>query len=168
MSAQTGHMLYFAYGEDLPRSDFSKAFPGAEWFGPARLEAHRLVADVAGRANVRAEVGATVWGALWLVPAALLADLDAHAPHGHERTTRRIVSPAGPCTEATLYLSAGSAANPYALANVERLLEGARENRLPASYAQELSRVVRGDAGADAVASGKTRSRSGKSRKDSH
>jgi hypothetical protein len=141
MSAQTGYMLYFAYGEDLPRSGFTCDFPEAEWFGPARLEGHRLVANAAGLANVRSETGATVWGSLWLVPGAMLPALDAHAADGYERTTRRIVSPAGPCTEATLYLSPEGGVGAK-LAHVDVLLKGARESRLPASYIKELSQKV--------------------------
>ncbi len=138
MPALTGHMLYFAYGEDLPRAEFMRLFPGAEWFGPARLEGHRLVANAVGRANVRPEAGVTVWGALWLVPAALLPALDAHAGEGYERTTRRIVSPAGPRTEAILYLSTAPEEGTLSLARLAVLLAGARENRLPAAYVKEL------------------------------
>jgi gamma-glutamylcyclotransferase (GGCT)/AIG2-like uncharacterized protein YtfP len=141
MPELTGHMLYFAYGEDLPRAWFTRLFPGAEWFGPARLEGHRLVPNAAGRANLRTEAGATVWGALWLVPAALLPALDANAGSGYERTTRRIVSPAGPCTEATLYVSTVPGESAPTLVELDTLLIGARENRLPAAYIKELSEM---------------------------
>ena len=135
----SGQMLHFAYGEDLGRAEFERACPGAEWFGPARLEGHRLIFDKAGRANVKEAGGATVWGALWLVPAGRLAALDAGAASGYERTTRRIVSPAGPRTEATIYLAkaAGQAAPPTP-ERLEALLEAAKENRLPAAYIAEL------------------------------
>ena len=162
MSAQTGYMLYFAYGEDLPRSGFTRRFPEAEWFGPARLEDHRLVADAAGLANVRPEAGATVWGALWLVPGAMLPALDANAAEGYERTTRRIVSPAGPRTEATLYLSIAAEKPASLLAHLDVLLKGARESRLPASYIKELSQsAANGAKKSPAVITGKAR-------KDSH
>jgi gamma-glutamylcyclotransferase (GGCT)/AIG2-like uncharacterized protein YtfP len=143
MSEQTGHMLYFAYGEDLPRSGFTRKFPGAEWFGPARLEGHRLVPNAVGLANVRAETGATVWGSLWLVPGSMLPALDAHAAEEYERTTRRIVSPAGPRTEATLYLSTASGKPAAVLAHLDVLLKGAKESRLPASYIKELSQAYK-------------------------
>lgn len=137
MPALTGHMLYFAYGEDLPRTAFMRSHPGADWFGPARLEGHRLVTNASGRANVRAETGATVWGALWLVPAALLPALDANAGAGYERTTRRIVSPAGPRTEATLYLSTAPEEG-SSMTQLAAVLAGARECQLPAAYINEL------------------------------
>jgi hypothetical protein len=97
-----------------------------------------LVASPTGRANVRPEEGATVWGALWLVPAALLTSLDARATDDFERATRRIVSPAGPRTEATLYLSTSAGREASALMQLDALLTGARESRLPAAYINEL------------------------------
>lgn len=147
MAALTGHMLYFAYGDDLRHAVLKRACPGAEWFGPARLEDHRLTAAGGGRANAVAAPGEVVWGALWLVPGAEMANLETVAGAGYERTTRRIVSPAGPRTEATVYLS-GKSSGAEVLANVAELIEGAKENRLPAAYIEELKR-------------------SGKSRKDS-
>lgn len=140
MPTLTGSMLHFAYGEDLAHAEFKRGCAGAEWFGPARLEDHRLIFNEAGRANVREEAGATVWGALWLVPASSLVELDATAATGgYVRTTRRIVSPAGPRTEATLYLAeqpCGEGAPAPGL--TERLVEAAVENRLPAAYREEL------------------------------
>jgi gamma-glutamylcyclotransferase (GGCT)/AIG2-like uncharacterized protein YtfP len=147
MPELSGHMLHFAYGEDLAHGVFRKTCPGAEWFGPARMEGHRLAFVADGRASVRAEAGAEVWGALWLVPAAMLPTLDAVAGEGFVRTTRRIVSPAGPRTEATVYVlpedGMQTGAKPPA-ARVQALLAAAKENRLPAAYVNEL----RGLAGA--------------------
>lgn len=139
----TGSMLHFAYGEDLAHAEFKRGCAGADWFGPAKLEDHRLVFDNEGRPNVRPEAGAVVWGALWLVPASSLAALDAAAVAGYERTTRRIVSPAGPRTEATIYLSVNEFTGPPASGLAERLLAGAKENRLPAAYLQELRAWVK-------------------------
>ena len=138
MPELTGHMLHFAFGADLPHAEFKRMCPGAEWFGPAKMEGHRLGFTAGGRPTVRPEAGATVWGALWLVPAALLPALDTLAGGNYERTTRRIVSPAGPRTEATVYLptDTGSGAAPGAL--VKALLDGAKDNRLPAAYRDEL------------------------------
>ncbi|HSI09010.1 MAG: gamma-glutamylcyclotransferase family protein [Rariglobus sp.] len=136
MPELTGHMLHFAYGDDLSRAVFLKTCPGADWFGPARMEGHRLIFDAAGRASVRTDAVAVVWGALWLVPAAMLPVLDASAGEGFARTTRRIVSPAGPRTEATLYV-AEIAERDEAAPTAERLhalIEAAKENKLPADY----------------------------------
>lgn len=140
MPELTGYILYFAYGDDLSRTRFVNGCPGADWFGPARLEGHRLVFDASGRTSVRAEENSSVWGALWLVPAARLAGLDAGADAGFVRTTRRIVSPAGPRTEATVYvaeIATGEETAPVP-ERVEGLLEAAKENKLPAAYLAEL------------------------------
>ena len=149
MAAQTGCMLYFAYGEDLSRAGFERLFPGSEWLGLARLEGYRVVPNSVGRANLRVEEGSTVWGVLWMVPAALLPALDANAGAGYQRTTRRIVSPAALRIEATLYLSTERGRGASTLIQLETVLAGARENRLPAEYIAELKSA-------------------GKPRKDSH
>ncbi|MBC8041280.1 MAG: gamma-glutamylcyclotransferase [Opitutaceae bacterium] len=136
MPELTGHMLHFAYGEDLSRVGFLETCPGADWFGPARLDGHRLIFDAAGRVSVRACEGSVVWGALWMVPAALLPVLDARAGENFERTTRRIVSPAGPRTEATLYVTEVAEAAEVAPSKerLHALLDAAKGNHLPADY----------------------------------
>ena len=136
-------MLHFAYGEDMSPHVFKESCPGAEWSGPARLEGHRLVFDPGGRANVKAQTGATVWGSLWLVPAARLPDLDAGAAGGYRRTTRRIVSPAGPRTEAMLYLSEATGTGTPSPERLRGLLAAAKESRLPTSYQGELKAVLK-------------------------
>lgn len=138
MPELSGHMLHFAYGDDLAHAVFLKVCPGAEWFGPARMEGHRLVFTYEGRATVKTQAGSTVWGALWLVPAAALPTLDESAPEGFERTTRRIVSPAGPRTEATVYISKAQASPVPMKDRLKPLLAAAKENRLPAVYIEEL------------------------------
>ncbi|MFA6289375.1 MAG: gamma-glutamylcyclotransferase family protein [Opitutaceae bacterium] len=142
MAGPSGQLLYFAYGADLRREDFVRRCPGSDWLGLARLEGHRFVIGPQGLATIKPDKEATVWGALWLVPAGELAALDVFAgvPQGlSERTTRRIVSPAGPRTEAMMYVgqSAG-AAGPSAAGYMASIIAGADENRLPAAYLKEL------------------------------
>ena len=82
-----------------------------------------------------------VWGVLWLVPAEALPSLDTLAGVGErrcERTTRRIVSPAGPRTEAMVYLTGQSGEGEASTDYLDEVLAGARENKLPASYLAEL------------------------------
>jgi hypothetical protein len=136
MPELSGHMLHFAYGEDLSRAGFLKTCPGADWFGPARLEGHRLVFDGQGRASLRATEGSVVWGALWMVPASQLPALDANAGENFQRATRRIISPAGPRTEATVYVAeiGEGAETAPAFARLHTLIEAAKENKLPADY----------------------------------
>jgi len=134
-------MLYFGYGSNLDRAVFQRSCPGAEWFGAARLEDFRFTISAGGHASVKPEVGAVVWGGLWLVPGGELAELDTSpdAPDtSYERATRRIVSPAGPRTEATLYLSTGAAEGRPSAAYLEALIAAAKKNKLPATYVKEL------------------------------
>lgn len=142
MGGLSGQLLYFAYGADISREDFVYRLPGADWLGLAILEGHRLVIDARGVASVRVEKGATVWGVLWFVPADELPSLDKFngaSGGGGERTTKRIVSPAGPRIEAMMYVSllngsAGVSAEGY----LAGIIKGAVENRFPAEYLQEL------------------------------
>lgn len=134
MPELSGHLLYFAYGDDLSRAAFEKACPGAEWFGPARMEGHRLAFAANGSATVRAASAADeVWGVLWMVPAARLALLDKLAVAGFARSTRRIVSPAGPRTEAMVYVGGAADVSPPE-ARLRALREAAKESRLPPAY----------------------------------
>jgi gamma-glutamylcyclotransferase (GGCT)/AIG2-like uncharacterized protein YtfP len=111
------------------------------------MEGHRFVLGAQGVATLKAEEGATVWGALWLVPAGELATLDrlAGVKEGRsERTTRRIISPAGPRAEAMVYVSALSgSADANAANHMAEVIEGALENRLPAIYIRELKTWVK-------------------------
>ncbi|MET0263004.1 MAG: gamma-glutamylcyclotransferase family protein [Rariglobus sp.] len=138
MAELTGHMLHFAYGEDLSPVVFKRHCPGADWFGAARLEGYRLVVGAGGRFNVVPDEAATTWGGLWLVPASALAAVDAVAAQNYERTTRKVVSPAGPRIEATLYLSADLAETCATSAQVTGIIEAAKGCRLPAAYIREL------------------------------
>jgi len=61
-----------------------------------------------------------------------------------ERTTRRIISPAGPRTEAMMYAgpsagTTGASTEGY----MAGILTGAGENRLPAAYLKELQTWVK-------------------------
>ncbi len=142
MGGLSGQLLYFAYGADISREDFVRRCPSADWLGLARLEGHRFVIDARGVASVRVEKDTTVWGVLWLVPADELSSLDkfAGAPEGgSERTTKRIISPAGPRIEAMMYVSAvdgppGRSAEGYRSA----IIKGSVENLFPAEYLEEL------------------------------
>jgi gamma-glutamylcyclotransferase (GGCT)/AIG2-like uncharacterized protein YtfP len=147
MGGLSGQLLYFSYGADISREDFVRRCPGADWLGPARLEGYRFVIGAQGVATVKVEKDAIVWGVLWLVPADELSSLDKFAgvTEGRgERTTKRIVSPAGPRTEAMMYVSlidgpVGVSAEGYMAA----IIDGAEGNRFPADYLKELKTWVR-------------------------
>ncbi len=144
-STPGGQFLYFAYGMNMRRDAFRQLCPGADWLGVARLEAHRPVIAWHGYASALPNAASTVWGVLWLVPAARLPALDAFeqvADGFYARLTRRVVTPAGPRVETMLYLAPradlGTPSAPY----LAEVLAGARENKLPAAYLRQLARLA--------------------------
>ena len=141
--APGGKVLYFAYGANLRRNAFRQLCPGADWIGVARLEAHQPVISWHGYASVLPDATSTVWGALWLVPAASLPALDEFelvASGLYERVTRRVFTPAGPWVESMLYVSPRSDLGAPQPGYLDEVLAGAREHRFPAAYLARLAR----------------------------
>ena len=137
--------LYFAYGANLRRDAFRQLCPGADWLGIGRLEGHRIVIAWHGYANVLPEAASTVWGVLWLVPAAGLPALDAfeQVTDGlYERVTRRVVTPAGPRVETMLYLASRPDLGAPQSGYLDEVIAGAKENRLPATYLRQLAALA--------------------------
>ena len=135
-------VLYFAYGANLRHDAFRQLCPGADWLGVARLEAHRPIIAWHGYASVLPDAAATVWGALWLVPAIGLPALDKFelvAEGLYERVTRRVVTPAGPRVETMLYVAPRPDLGLPQPGYLEQVLAGAKENRLPAAYLRQLA-----------------------------
>ncbi len=125
----------------MRRDVFEKRCPGADWLGLARIEDHRFVIGPHGLANIQSRRGEQIWGILWFVPAGALVALDTLAGVGEglcERTTRRIVSPAGPHTEAMVYLTEQAGEGEASADYLDEVLTGARESKLPATYLSEL------------------------------
>jgi gamma-glutamylcyclotransferase (GGCT)/AIG2-like uncharacterized protein YtfP len=141
-----GQVLYFAYGANMRRAAFCHLCPGADWLGVARLEGFRPVIAWHGYASVQPDPASTVWGVLWLVPAARLPALDgfeAVASGWYARTTARVTTPAGPRAEAMLYLAPRPDTGPAHPGYLEEVLAAARENRLPAAYLASLALLAR-------------------------
>ncbi len=147
MGGLSGQLLYFAYGADVSREDFVHRCPGADWLGPAKLEGYRFVIGAHGAATVKPAKDTVVWGVLWLVPADELSSLDKFAgviEGRSERTTKRIVSPAGPRTEAMMYVglpddAIGVSSEGY----MARIIAGAEGNGFPSAYLKELKTWVK-------------------------
>jgi gamma-glutamylcyclotransferase (GGCT)/AIG2-like uncharacterized protein YtfP len=140
-----GQVLYFAYGANLRREAFRQLCPGADWLGVARLEGHRFVIAWHGYASAQPDPESTVWGVLWLVPAARLPALDDFEAVGagwYERVTRRVVTPAGPRVETMLYLAPRPDLGAPHSGYLDEVLAGAKENKLPAAYVSQLARLA--------------------------
>lgn len=138
-------ILYFDYAANLRRDAFDRRIEGSDWLGVARLEDHRLVIAGQGQASAEPAENASVWGALWLLPATQLPWLDEQAgvPAGRcVRTTARVVTPAGPRAEAMLYRAASVAAGSGRPGDVAELLAAAKSIRLPATYLAEIAALA--------------------------
>jgi len=129
----------------MRREAFQKLCPGADWLGIARLEGHRVVIAWHGYATVQPHPATTVWGVLWLVPAARLPALDdyegVNAGH-YVRTTARVVTPAGPRVETMFYLAPRPDLGVPAAGYLAEVLAGAKENQLPAAHLKQLAQLA--------------------------
>jgi len=138
--------LYFAYGSNLSQRRLAERIPGPECQGPARLADYRLSfnkhsADGSGKANLVASPGEEAWGVLWTIAREDWPTLDGFEP-GYVRTPCSAVDAAGQPRAASVYLwpGAGPEEAPYDW-YLAYLLEGARENQLPAEYVRRLAAV---------------------------
>jgi len=135
--------LYFAYGSNLCASRLCGRVPSAACVGRARLPGRRLVTDKLGRdgsgkANLREDGAATVWGVLYEIHSTHWAELDA-CESGYSRVSLEVVTEAGGRLLAQTYVSEMLTADPVPYAWYKRLvIEGARAHGLPANYVAML------------------------------
>ena len=134
------HAVYFAYGSNLLSARMRQRVPSARAAGVARLAGYRLSTDKAGRdgsgkANLRAEAGASVWGVLWRLDAQEWPLLDA-CESGYARILVDLEEDGG---AAHTYRSEQLTDDPVlSLAYKRWLVEGAREHGLPAAWIAQL------------------------------
>lgn len=138
-------LLYFDFAPYLSSDAFVGRVPSADWFGVARMEDFRIALAPDGRLTAHAASGSAIWGTLWMLPAECLPWLDDHfgvAQGLAQRTTARVVSPAGPRTEAMLYLPRGKMTGANGLPDRPAVVAAARALRFPAAYLAELAALV--------------------------
>ncbi len=143
-------LLYFDFAGFLGREAFQGKVESADWFGTARAEDCRIACAADGRLTFQPAAGAAVFGTLWMLPAEVLPWLDQHfgVAAGHsQRTTARVVSPAGPRTEAMVYLPTADSTGSPGSPDLAVIVAAARAQRLPAAYLAELTALgaIRGD-----------------------
>ena len=135
--------LYFAYGSNLCASRLRGRVPSAACVGRARLPGRRLVTDKLGRdgsgkANLREDAAATVWGVLYEIHSSHWAELDA-CESGYLRVSLEVETEDGARRLAQTYVSEMLTADPVPYAWYKRLvIEGAREHGLPSDYVAML------------------------------
>lgn len=134
-------LLYFDFAGFLGRDAFEGKVDPADWFGVARAEGFRVSLSTDGRLTLAPAAGSATFGTLWMLPAEALPWLDRHfgvAPGFSRRTTARVASPAGPRTEAMIYLPAAAATGVDQVPTLAAVIAAARSIRLPAAYVAEL------------------------------
>lgn len=134
--------LYFAYGSNLQTARLRERVPSARVLGAHLLEGFRFTLDKPGRdgsakANLRAQAGGRVWGAVYNLDAADWAKLDA-CEFGYRRLRVRLRAD-GAEREADAYLSQLRCEELVAFRWYKQLiLDGAREHALPSEWIEFL------------------------------
>jgi len=138
-------LLYFDFAGFLGRDAFAGKVDPADWFGVARAEGFRVSLSADGRLTLAPAAGAVSFGTLWMLPAEALPWLDHHfgvASGFSQRTTARVASPAGPRTEAMIYLPAAAEVGRDQAPALGAVIAAARSIRLPAAYLAELAALA--------------------------
>ena len=142
-------MFIFAYGSNMDPVQMRQRCPGAQTAGTAVLRDHRLcfprLSDRrgCGVASVEPAVGDEVWGVLYRLDAADLAELDGFEGFGAGRPARDnrynrlaiVVEVEGVPTEAEAYFAVATENPPAPNAvYLAHLRDGARHHGLPETY----------------------------------
>jgi cation transport regulator ChaC len=143
---------YFAYGSNMDHDQMSRRCPGASFIRRAYLPNHRLHFPrrrrdcEEGVASIRAETGCLVWGVLWQVPPADVAELDRKEgfrkadPLGgsYRKEQCTVIADGGSQVSAWTYV-----ANDYRPNGeyMNKIIRGAECAGLPPSYLEQLKSV---------------------------
>lgn len=134
--------LYFAYGSNLSPVRMRERIAGARALGAARLAGRRLCFDKrgmdgSGKANLRDDPHASVWGALYRFDPDEWRRLDGFEP-GYARVGVE-VEWRGETRAAQTYMSGELTEDPVPLAGYKRwIVEGARAHGLPEAWIRWL------------------------------
>jgi gamma-glutamylcyclotransferase (GGCT)/AIG2-like uncharacterized protein YtfP len=142
---------YFAYGSNLRSAQMDRLCPGNRFLGPARLADHRLAFTLpdeeweGGVADVVADHGGEVWGALYALTSGHLAALDEYemchadgdpALSAYVRRTITVHGTGGLARDGVwcYFVQQPQGHVPPSELYRRALLEGARERALPSTY----------------------------------
>ena len=150
-------VLYFAYGSNLDLRRFRRRCPGATIAGRARLADYALAFtrysrdEKGGVADIVAQPGATVWGALYEIDEACFRALDDYegAPRAYRRETVIVIDDAGATHEAIAYVANKTGEFAPGRAYLEQIISGARDHALPDDYIEALEQVRTPDGARD-------------------
>ena len=141
---------YFAYGSNMSDAVMSARCPGHRFLGPARLPDHRLaftrrsIRSGTGVADIVAEPGTDVWGALYELDDPSMAELDRKEGSGwaYERAWVTVYRDGDSPEEAVTYrvMEPESSEVQPSPEYLEGLIQSARERELPDEYVESLRR----------------------------
>jgi len=139
--------LYFAYGSNLTSARMLERVPEARVVGTGRLDGHRLLFDKVGRdgsakANIEPAAESSVWGVVYEVPDARLAELD-RVEGGYERFRVNVVTNGDRRLDCETYRSGlrDPSLRPHDW-YVALVVDGAREHALPPDWIASLEAVL--------------------------
>lgn len=161
-------MLYFSYGSNLDPDQMHARAPGHRVVGLAALRDHRLIFPHysipwgGGVSSVQGAHGATVWGMLYDVGDADMAELDRfegfrgpgdqHNLYDREQTTVELTRPDDGSfprrVRASIYIGRPNNPSPPSRKYLDVVLRGARHHRLPEEYIAALAATPASDAAA--------------------
>lgn len=144
-------VLYFAYGSNLDAEQLAARCPSARGLHRASLADHRL--DFThfsrrwrgGAADVVAERGARVWGALYALELDDLTRLDAFEG-GYDRLVLSVATDSAPRVEVTTYTVRSKGLHAPSREYLDKMLRWGSHWELPSAYLRSL-RGVRAAAG---------------------
>ena len=139
-------VLYFAYGANLDLRRFRRRCPDSVVLGRALLRNHRLAFtrydrhEKGGVADIVAEAGAQVWGALYEVDERCMRALDEYegAPRAYRRETVRVADDRGGEHEATAYVANKTGEFAPSRGYLTQIARGARTHGLPEEYVEAI------------------------------
>jgi gamma-glutamylcyclotransferase (GGCT)/AIG2-like uncharacterized protein YtfP len=139
-------VLYFAYGANLDLRRFRRRCPDSVVLGRALLRNYRLAFtrydshEKGGVADIVAEAGAQVWGALYDIDDSCLRALDEYegAPRAYRRETVRVADDRGGEHEAIAYVANKTGAFAPSRAYLAQITRGARDHELPDEYVKSI------------------------------
>lgn len=139
-------VLYFAYGANLDLRRFRRRCPDSVVLGRALLRNYRLAFtrydshEKGGVADIVAEAGAQVWGALYDIDEQSMRALDEYegAPRAYRRETVRVADDRGGEHEAITYVANKTGEFAPSRTYLALIARGARDHGLPDEYVKSI------------------------------
>ena len=146
MKSLMARVLYFAYGANMDTRRFRRRCPGSVVLGRALLRNYRLAFtrydshEKGGVADIVAEAGAQVWGALYDIDEACLRALDQYegAPQAYRRETVRVADDRGVEHQAVAYVANKTGEFAPGRTYLALIVRGARDHELPEEYVKSI------------------------------